>query len=84
MSQAPTPSYTLPSEPLLEIRTRTLARCRPKPIVQRWLLDQAAMGWVGTPEVSRDDAIVFSLGMREVSGRTSGRWMTPGTRQGRL
>jgi nitroimidazol reductase NimA-like FMN-containing flavoprotein (pyridoxamine 5'-phosphate oxidase superfamily) len=44
----------------------------------------AAMGWVGTPEVGRDGAIVFSLAMREVTGRTSGRWMTPGTRPGRL
>ncbi len=44
----------------------------------------AAMGWVGTPEVGRDAAIVFSLAMREVTGRTSGRWMTPGTRPGRL
>jgi len=44
----------------------------------------AAMDWVGTPEVGRDAAIVFSLAMREVTGRTSGRWMTPGTRPGRL
>ncbi len=44
----------------------------------------AAMGWVGTLEVGRDAAIVFSLAMREVTGRTSGRWMTPGTRPGRL
>ena len=44
----------------------------------------AAMGWVGTLEVGRDAAVVFSLAMREVTGRTSGRWMTPGTRPGRL
>ncbi len=44
----------------------------------------AAMGWVGMPEVGRDAAIVFSLAMREVTGRTSGRWMTPGTRPGRV
>ncbi len=44
----------------------------------------AAMGWVGTPEVGRDAAIVFGVAMREVTGRTSGRWMTPGTRPGRL
>ncbi len=43
-----------------------------------------AMGWVGTLEVGRDAAVVFSLAMREVTGRTSGRWMTPGTRPGRL
>jgi len=47
-------------------------------------VDSAAMGWVGTPEVARQEAIVFSLTMREVTGRTSGRWMTPGTRPGRL
>ena len=44
----------------------------------------AAMDWVGTPEVGRDAAIVFSVAMHEVTGRTSGRWMTPGTRPGRL
>ncbi len=44
----------------------------------------AAMDWVGTPEVGRDAAVVFGLAMREVTGRTSGRWMTPGTRPGRL
>ncbi len=44
----------------------------------------AAMDWVGTLEVGRDAAVVFSLAMREVTGRASGRWMTPGTRPGRL
>ena len=46
--------------------------------------EDAAMGWIGTPQVGRDDAIVFSLAIREVTGRTSGRWMTPGMRPGRL
>lgn len=46
--------------------------------------EDAAVGWVGTPEVASDEAIVFSLLIREVAGRTSGRWMTPGTRPGRL
>lgn len=44
MSQGPTPIYALPTEPLLEIRTRGLARCQPKPMVQRWLLDLEAHG----------------------------------------
>jgi nitroimidazol reductase NimA-like FMN-containing flavoprotein (pyridoxamine 5'-phosphate oxidase superfamily) len=46
--------------------------------------EDAALGWVGAPEVARDEAVVFRLMMREVAGRTSGRWMTPGTRPGRL
>ncbi|GMQ85241.1 MAG: hypothetical protein BMS9Abin07_0807 [Acidimicrobiia bacterium] len=50
----------------------------------RLAAQDAAMAWVGTPEVEREEAIVFSLTMGEVSGRTSGRWMTPGTRPGRL
>lgn len=46
--------------------------------------EDAALAWVGSPEVSRQDAVVFAIEMREVTGRTSGRWMTPGTRPGRL
>ncbi len=43
-----------------------------------------ALGWIGSPEIGSDDAVMFSLEMREITGRTSGRWMTPGTRPGRL
>ena len=46
--------------------------------------EDAASGWIGSPEVSKDDSVVFRIEMREVTGRTSGRWMTPGTRPGRL
>jgi nitroimidazol reductase NimA-like FMN-containing flavoprotein (pyridoxamine 5'-phosphate oxidase superfamily) len=45
---------------------------------------ESAMGWIGSPEIAGDDAVMFSLDMREITGRTSGRWMTPGTRPGRL
>ena len=46
--------------------------------------DDAGIGWIGTAEVPPGDAVLFSLEMGEVTGRTSGRWMTPGTRPGRL
>jgi nitroimidazol reductase NimA-like FMN-containing flavoprotein (pyridoxamine 5'-phosphate oxidase superfamily) len=46
--------------------------------------DDAGIGWIGTAEVAPGAAVLFGLDMREVSGRTSGRWMTPGTRPGRL
>ncbi len=46
--------------------------------------DDAGIGWIGTAEVPPGEAVLFSLAMREVTGRTSGRWMTPGTRPGRL
>ena len=36
-SAVPTPA--LPTEPLLEVHSRVLARCRPKAVVQRWLLE---------------------------------------------
>jgi hypothetical protein len=36
---APTSAPALPTEPLLEVHTRVLARCRPKAVVQRWLLE---------------------------------------------
>ncbi len=37
MSQSQTASPLLTTEPLLEIRTKALARCRPRPVVRRWL-----------------------------------------------
>ncbi len=37
MSQSRTASPLLTSEPLLEISTKALARCRPRPVVRRWL-----------------------------------------------
>jgi nitroimidazol reductase NimA-like FMN-containing flavoprotein (pyridoxamine 5'-phosphate oxidase superfamily) len=46
--------------------------------------DDAGIGWIGTAQVPPGEAVLFGLTMREVSGRTSGRWMTPGTRPGRL
>ena len=46
--------------------------------------DDSGVGWIGTAQVPPGDAVLFSLSMEEVSGRTSGRWMTPGTRAGRL
>ena len=44
MSQSQAPSRLLPSEPLLEIRSRALARCRPRPEVRRWLRDLEGEG----------------------------------------
>lgn len=46
--------------------------------------DDAGIGWIGTAEIPPGDAVLFGVEMGEVSGRTSGRWMTPGTRPGRL
>jgi len=46
--------------------------------------DDAGIGWIGTAQVPPGEAVLFALTMNEVSGRTSGRWMTPGTRPGRL
>lgn len=42
------------------------------------------IGWVGSAEVPRGEAVLFRLAMGEVTGRTSGRWMTPETKPGRL
>lgn len=49
-------------------------------------LDSSDQGtqFVGAAEVPRGEAVLFRLEMGEVTGRTSGRWMTPGTRPGRL
>lgn len=46
--------------------------------------NDAGTRFVGAAEIPRDEAVLFRLEMREVTGRTSGRWMTPGTRPGRL
>ena len=46
--------------------------------------NDAGPHFIGAAEVPRGVAVLFRLEMREVSGRTSGRWMTPGTRPGRL
>ncbi len=44
MSSSTTPTYALPTEPLLEIQTHVLARARAKPIIRRWLLELEAIG----------------------------------------
>ena len=46
--------------------------------------DDAGIGWIGTAQVPPGEAVIVKLSMNEVAGRTSGRWMTPGTRPGRL
>ena len=46
--------------------------------------NDAGPHFIGAAEVPRGEAVLFRLEIGEVTGRTSGRWGTPGTRPGRL
>ena len=54
------------------------------PVLEREWAARAGIGWIGTAQVPPGEAVIVKLSMNEVAGRTSGRWMTPGTRPGRL